>query len=93
MTEERARDALRAQRFTAPGPKLVGLVVDAIARKEEQLPAGVRYHSFDYAELFADTPELVDRTEGRLTDPATDVSYVIANVITEAIKYVFDEKD
>jgi hypothetical protein len=34
--------------------------MDAIARAQEGAKAGERTHKFDYAELLADTPELVD---------------------------------
>jgi hypothetical protein len=90
MTEERARAALEAQGFDAPGPKLVDEVTNAIAREEAGSTGGVRIHQFDYAELLADTPELVDRTEGPQTDPATETSIAISGVLHEAIGYVFD---
>jgi hypothetical protein len=80
MTEERAREALEAQGFREPAPMLIAHVADALAREQEGRPAGVRTHEFDYAALLADTPELVDRTEGRLTDPGTETSYVLADV-------------
>ncbi len=92
-TEQRAREALAAQGFKAPGPKLVERVMDAIARAEETTPAGVRTHQFDYAELLADTPELVDRTDGPLKDPGTEVSYALADVFNRAIEYVFEDDD
>jgi hypothetical protein len=69
MTEERARKALEAQGFKAPGPKLIEFVTDVVARAEEGMPAGWRRHQFDAAELLADTPELLDRTEGTLKRP------------------------
>src|SRR5215208_919910 len=93
MTEQRAREALDAQGFTNPGPKLIELVTDAIARHEEDTPAGERIHQFDYAELLADTPELLDRTEGPMTNPGGATSDVIADVITRALDYVFDDDD
>ena len=67
--QHRAREALQAQGFESPGPPLIH-VVDAFMREEEGLPAGVRTHRLDYAELLADPPELIDRTEGPLVDPA-----------------------
>ena len=91
MTEERAREALEAQGFNAPGPKLVDEVMHAIAREEAGQAGGVRIHQFDYAELLADTPELVDRSEGAQTDPATETSKAISGVLHEAIGYVFDD--
>ena len=90
MTEQRAREAFKAQGFEAPGPKLIEEVMNAIAREEEGQTAGVRIHQFDNAELLADTPELVDRTEGPQTDPATETSIAISGVLHEAIGYVFD---
>jgi hypothetical protein len=70
---ESAVAALEAQGFRSPGPKLIERVMDAIGRVEEETPAGERRHEYDYAELLADTPELVDRTEGPLNDdPATE---------------------
>jgi hypothetical protein len=93
MTVRRAREALEAQGFKTPGPKLIEEVLDAIGREEEVQPAGVRIHKFDYAELLADTPELVDRTQGPLTDPATATSTAIADVLNKAIAYVFDDDD
>jgi hypothetical protein len=92
MTVERACEALEAQGFKTPGPKLIEEVLDAIAREEEGLPAGVRIHKFDYAEFLADTPELGDRTQGPLTDPATATSTAIADVLSKAIAYVFDDE-
>jgi len=93
MTEERAREALEVQGFHDPGPKLIQLVMDAVARREEETPAGERVHKFDYAELLADTPELVDRTSGPLTAPGTETSYAIANVLNKAMAYLDDEPD
>jgi hypothetical protein len=93
MTDERAREALKAQGFKAPGPKLIEHVTDAIARREEGQPAGERTFRFDFAGLLADTPELVDRTEGPLTDPGTEASYVIAGILNTAIAYLFPDDD
>jgi len=67
--------------------------MDAIASAEEGPAAGVRAHQFDYAELLADTPELVDRTDGPLKDPGTEVSYALADVFNRAIEYVFEDDD
>ncbi len=52
--------------------------MDAIARAEEETPAGERHHRFDFTEVLADTPELIDRTEGPLTDPGPAVSRALA---------------
>lgn len=93
MTVRRAREALESQGFKTPGPKLIEEVLDAIGREEEGQPPGVRIHKFDYAELLADTPELVDRTQGPLTDPATATSTAIADVLNKAIAYVFDDDE
>jgi hypothetical protein len=92
MTEARAREALEAQGFTKPGPKLIREVMDAIAREEEGRPtAGERVHNVDYAELLADTPELLDRTGGPLTTPGPETAAVLADVLNKAIAHVFDE--
>jgi hypothetical protein len=68
-SQDRAVEALHAQGITAPGPVLLGLVRDTIAREAEGLRGGERRHQLDYAELLADTPELMDRTEGPLENP------------------------
>ena len=86
--EDRARDALEAQGFKAPGPKLIEVVTDMVARGEEGMPAGSRTHPFHPAELLADTPELRDRA-GAGTEP----SYVLADVLDKAYAYVFEEPD
>ena len=92
MTREQpAREALEAQGFTRPGPKLVESVMDAIAREQEQTPAGTRVHGFDAVELFTDTPELLDRTTGPLENPGTELAYVLADVLDKAKAYVLDE--
>jgi len=93
MTEQRAREALEAQGFNAPGPKLVDELMNAIAKEEEAEAAAVRVHQFDYGELLADTPELADRTDGPLTDPATATSKAVAKVLDEAIVHVFHHDD
>ena len=86
--EDRARDALEAQGFKAPGPKLIEVVTDMVARGEEGMPPGSRGHKFDPAELLDDTPELRDRA-GAGTGP----SYVLVNVLNKAYIYVFEEPD
>ena len=53
---------------------------------------GYRTHRFDYAELAADSAELIDRTQGQLTDPGAEMSYVVADVLSQAIAYVFHEE-
>jgi hypothetical protein len=78
MTTDKALEALRAQGITSPGPKLLEAAADAIAREEEQLPAGVRVHELDPAELLADTPEL----EGRSLE----------DVLTKAVNYRHRER-
>ncbi len=89
--EGQAREALKAQGFKAPGPKLIQHVMDAVARREEETPAGERVHKFDYAELLADTPELMDRTEGPMTNPGFETANAIADVVNKALAYVFDD--
>jgi len=81
-SKDQAQEALKAQGFTAPGPKLIQRVMDAIARDEEGMPAGERFHRFDPAELLADTPELGDLAN------APDA---IADVLTKALRYVNDD--
>ena len=92
MTAQRAREALEAQGFKAPGRGLIQLVTDAIASVEEGMPAGGRIHTFDYVDLAVDTPELIDRTDGPLTDPGTEISYALADVLTKALDYVFSDE-
>jgi len=87
-TEGQAREALKAQGFKAPGPKLIQHVMDAIARDEEGMPAGERHHGFDPAELRTDTPELGDLAGA---PGATEMSYAIADVLTKALRYVNDD--
>ncbi len=87
---DRAVEALSAQGIATPGP-LLQHVRDAVARDAEELPAGERTHPFDYAALFADTPELIDRTEGPLKDPGTAMSYVMAEVINETLRYLEED--
>ncbi len=93
MTTQQAREALEAQGFRAPGPKLIQHVADAIERAGTTSPAGERIHEFDYAELLADTPELIDRTEGPLTAPGTETARVLADVINEAVEHAYDGPD
>ena len=62
--EDRARDALEAQGFKAPGPKLHRSRDGHGRAGEEGMPSGSRTHEFDDAELLADTPELRDRAGG-----------------------------
>jgi hypothetical protein len=71
-TEQRAREALEAQGIRNPGPELTRLVVDAIASEQEGAMPGERTHQVDYAVLLADTPELLDRTTGPMTNPGTE---------------------
>ena len=91
MTDQRAREALEAQGFRSPGPVLIEQVRNAIARNEEQTPAGIRTHQFDAAVLLADTPELLDRTEGPLHDPGAAVSRVLTDVVTKALHHEPDD--
>ena len=92
MTEERAREALLAQGFEAPGPKLVEMVADAIVRIGEQLPAGERRFRFSGAELLEDTPELINRTHGPLRDPDAELLPVVLDVLSKARDYVYHEE-
>lgn len=85
MTEERARRALEAQGFAEPGPKLIELVREAIARREERLPASQRTVRFHLAELLVDTPELAHRVEGPLTNPRAEGSDIIEEIIKRAL--------
>jgi hypothetical protein len=85
LSEVRARRALEAQGFREPGPKLIELVADAIARGEEHLPAGQRTIRFHFAEILADTPELADRAEGPLTNARAEGSDIIEDVISHAL--------
>jgi hypothetical protein len=90
---DQAREALAAQGFTRPGPKLIELVVAAMAREKEGPPAGVRRHGFDPGELLADTPELLDRTTGPMTNPGTEMSFAAADVITNAMAHLSGDDD
>jgi hypothetical protein len=90
MTDDLAREALEAQGFRAPGPKLVRLVTDALVREEELAGAEARTDPFSFSAIVADTPELLDRTEGPLTDSRTELSRVISGVLTEAIRFVLE---
>ena len=92
-TKQQAREALKDQGITNPGPMLIAHVLDALARVEEETPAGVRRHGFDPGEMLTDTPELLDRTDGPLTDPNTELSYVIADVINKALRYTLNDVD
>jgi hypothetical protein len=85
LSEVRARRALAAQGFREPGPKLIELVADAIARGEEHLPAGQRTIRFHFTELLGDTPELADRAEGPLTTARAEGSDIIEDVISHAV--------
>jgi len=91
MTTQQAREALEAQGFRAPGPQLIQRVADAIEHADTG-PAGERHHQFDYAELLADTPELIDRTEGPLTDPGTATSHALADVLNKALEYAREDE-
>jgi hypothetical protein len=63
VTQQQAREALEAQGIHAPGPKLLEVATDAIAREEEGLPGGTRLHpNINAAELEEDTPELAGRS-------------------------------
>jgi len=93
MTDQRAREALEDQGFKAPGPLLIQHVTDALAREQEGTPAGDRVFKFDYAEMLADTPELIDRTEGPLTNPGNEMGRVVADVLTKALRYTLDDVD
>ena len=90
MTDDLAREALEAQGFKAPGPKLIRLVTDALVREEELAGAEARTDPFSFSAIASDTPELLDRTEGPLTDSRTELSRVISGVLTEAIRYVLE---
>ena len=90
-TEDRAREALEAQGFKAPGPEPIQLLTDAIATAEAGLPAGGRVR-FDYVEVLVDTPELIDRTDGPLTDPGSEISHAVEDVLTDALNYVLDDE-
>jgi len=92
-TEARVREGLQAEGITKPGPKLVALVSDALARAQEELPAGVRMHGFDAGELLADTPELIDRTTGPLEQPRTEMSNVIAELLNEVVAALLEDDD
>ena len=93
MTQQQAREALEDQGFKAPGPLLIQHVMDALAREQEGTPAGERVFRFDYAELLTDTPELIDRTEGPLTEAGTEMGRVVADVLSKALRYVLDDVD
>jgi hypothetical protein len=67
-------------------------VADAIEQADRG-PAGERKHQFDYAELLTDTPELIDRTEGPLTDRGTETSHALADVLNTAVEHARDEAD
>ena len=88
MTQQLAREALNAQGIEAPGPMLIGRVADAIARVEEGMPGGERHYPIDTG-IFVDTPELVDRTEGRIDDNAA--LSVVEAVLNGALRYVLDD--
>ena len=90
MTDDLAREALEAQGFKAPGPKLIRLVTDALVREEELAGAEARTDPFSFSAIVSDTPELLDRTDGPLTDSRTELSRVISGVLTEAIRYVLE---
>ena len=91
MIDALAREALEAQGFKAPGPKLVRLVTDALVREEELAVAEARTEPFSFTEILADTPELMDRTDGPLTDSRADIARVLSGVLTEAIRYVLED--
>ena len=90
MTTQQARDALHAQGFKAPGPKLIQRVADTITQSDDA-PSGEHIHQFDYAELLADTPELIDHTDGPMTDPGTETSYVLADVLNQAYAHHLED--
>ena len=90
---DRAREALEAQGFNDPGPKLTGLVMDAVAREQEETPAGVRIHRLedaDLRELLADTPELEDHPLKSPTTP--NWGEVLADIINEAKNYILHDE-
>ena len=90
MSDDLMREALEAQGFKAPGPKLVRLVTDALVREEEVAEA--RTDPFSFSAIVSDTPELLDRTEGPISESRTEISRVLAGVITEAIRYVLEDE-
>jgi hypothetical protein len=92
MIDDVAREALEAQGFKAPGPKLVRLVTDALVREEELAGAEARTDPFSFSAILSDTPELFDRTEGPLTDSRTEIARVLSGVLTEAIRYVLEDE-
>lgn len=92
VTTQQAREALEAQGFKAPGPKLIQRVADTLEQADDA-PAGERRYQFDYAEVLADTPELIDRTDGPMTDPGTETSYALAEVLNKAYTYVSEYSD
>ena len=86
MTEDLARDALAAQGFETPGPRLVQMVASALAR-EERTGAQARTDPFSFSAILFDTPELLARTEGSQEASRTEISRVLAGILTEAIRY------
>jgi hypothetical protein len=90
MTDDLAREALEAQGFKAPGPKLIRLVTDALVREEELGGAEARTDPFSFSAIVSDTPELLDRTEGPIRDSRTEISRVLSGVLTDAINYVLE---
>ena len=89
MSDDLVSEALEAQGFKAAGPKLVRLVTDALVREQEVAEA--RSNPFSFSEIVADTPEILERTEGPIRDSPLEISRVLAGVITEAIRYVLED--
>jgi hypothetical protein len=92
MTDDLVREALEAQGFKAPGPKLIRLVTDALVREEELAVAEARTDPFSFSAIVSDTPELLDRTEGPRAGSPTEISRVLSVVLTEAIRYVLEDE-
>jgi hypothetical protein len=61
-------------------------------REEELAGAEARTDPFSFTEILADTPELLDLTEGPLTDSRTQIARVLSGVLTEAIRYALDDE-
>jgi hypothetical protein len=92
MNDDLALEALEAQGFKAPGPKLIRLVTDALVREEELAGAEARTDPFSFSAIISDTPELLDRTKGPRKDSPAEVSRVLSGVLTEAIRYVLEDE-
>jgi transposase len=92
MNDDLALEALEAQGFKAPGPKLIRLVTDALVREEELAGAEARTDPFSFSAIISDTPELLDRAKGPRKDSPAEVSRVLSGVLTEAIRYVLEDE-